>query len=309
MTTLLYGRPPAVFDPPGAATQVSPLIPGAAALEDVAEGSVDEIMVYAPPGVLERRYTLALALRAMKVGGRLDVMAPKDKGGSRLKKELQAFGVEIGETAKAHHRRCVVIRPETMTGIDEAIAGGAPRTVDTPNGASRWTQPGVFAWDRVDAGTNFLLATLLHQGSDMGLKGAGADLGCGTGELSRWVLEETPGVRSLRLIDIDRRAIDVAKRNIDDPRAQFEWADIRIVQAEGDLNFIIMNPPFHDGGAESKRLGVAFITKAAEMLTRGGILWMVANRHLPYEAELNALFKRVTPVADNGAFKIFMAQK
>ena len=125
MTTLLYGRPPLVFDPPstesGNAVQTSPLIPGSTALESFEAGSVDEAKIYAPPGVLERRYTLALALKALKVGGRLDVMAPKDKGGSRLKKELTAFGVEIGETAKAHHRRCIVIRPETMTGIDEAM--------------------------------------------------------------------------------------------------------------------------------------------------------------------------------------------
>ena len=55
MTTLLYGRPPAVFDPPGAATQTSPLIPGATALESLPENSADSIMIYAPPGVLERR--------------------------------------------------------------------------------------------------------------------------------------------------------------------------------------------------------------------------------------------------------------
>jgi len=36
MTTLLYGRPPAVFDPPSTATQTSPLIPGSTALEAVA---------------------------------------------------------------------------------------------------------------------------------------------------------------------------------------------------------------------------------------------------------------------------------
>ena len=33
MTTLLYGRPPAVFDPPADAIQTSPLIPESAALE------------------------------------------------------------------------------------------------------------------------------------------------------------------------------------------------------------------------------------------------------------------------------------
>ncbi|GAA0615836.1 class I SAM-dependent methyltransferase [Brevundimonas kwangchunensis] len=299
MTTLLYGRPPAVFDPPGAATQVSPLIPGAAALEDVAEGSVDDIMVYAPPGVLERRYTLALALRALKVGGRLDVMAPKDKGGSRLNKELHAFGVEIGETAKAHHRRCVVIRPETLTGIDEAIAGGAARVVP---GLEAWSQPGVFAWDRIDPGSALLAEHLPP------MKGAGVDLGCGYGALSVVTLR-SPAVTTLRLIDLDRRAVEASRRNVEDPRATFEQADVRLIEETGDRDFVVSNPPFHDGGAEDRRLGQAFIRKAAGLLKKGGVAWIVANRHLPYEAELNEAFKRVRMVADAGGYKLFEALK
>lgn len=299
MTTLLYGRPPAVFDPPGDAIQTSPLIPGSTPLESVAEASADVAMIYAPPGVLERRHTLALALRALKPGGRLDVMAPKDKGGSRLKKELEAFGLEIGESAKAHHRRCVVIRPETVTGLDEAIEAGAPRLV---LGLETWSQPGVFAWDRVDAGT-LLLAQALPP-----LKGAGADLGCGYGALATVVLR-SPAVTSLRLIDLDRRAVEAARRNVDDPRATFDWADARTVEANGDLDFVVMNPPFHDGGAEDRRLGQAFIRQAAAMLHKGGVLWLVANRHLPYEADITAAFKRFRPVADKGGYKVIEAVK
>ena len=299
MTTLLYGRPPAVFDPPGDAVQTSPLIPGSTPLESVADGSADAVMVYAPPGVLERRHTLALALRALKPGGRLDVMAPKDKGGSRLKKELQAFGLEIGESAKAHHRRCVVTRPDRIEGLDEAIEAGAPRLVP---GLEAWSQPGVFAWDRVDAGT-LLLAQALPP-----LKGAGADLGCGYGALATVVLR-SPAVTSLRLIDLDRRAVEAARRNVDDPRASFDWADARTVEAAGDLDFVVMNPPFHDGGAEDRRLGQAFIRQAAAMLKKGGVLWLVANRHLPYEADITAAFKRSRPVADKGGYKVIEAVK
>lgn len=303
MTTLLYGRPPAVFDPPGAATQVSPLIPGSTPLEDVAEGSTDDIMIYAPPGVLERRYTLALALRALKVGGRLDVMAAKDRGGSRLKKELEGFGVVVGESAKAHHRRCVVIRPETLSGIDDAIAAGAPRLVE---GLDAWSQPGVFAWDRIDAGS-LLLAQALPP-----LKGKGADLGCGYGALATVVLGSS-AVTSLRLIDLDRRAVAAARQNVSDPRATFEWADVRTIEADkdpgGDLDFVVTNPPFHDGGTEDKRLGQAFVRQAAGLLGKGGVLWLVANRHLPYEADLNAAFKRVAMVADAGGYKVFEAVK
>nr|WP_314433086.1 class I SAM-dependent methyltransferase [uncultured Brevundimonas sp.] len=303
MTTLLYGRPPVVFDPPqtgqGAATQTSPLIPGSTPIETVPEGSVDAVMIYAPPGVLERRYVLALALRALKVGGRLDVMAFKDKGGSRLKKELLAFGVEVGETAKAHHRRCIVVKPETLSGIDAAIADGGPRIVP---GLDAWSQPGVFAWDRVDAGSALLAEHLPT------LKGAGADLGCGYGALATVALR-SPAVTSLRLIDLDRRAVEAARKNIQDPRVAVEWADVRTMTAEGELNFVISNPPFHDGGAEDRRLGQAFIRKAADLLKKGGVAWIVANRHLPYEAELNAAFNRVRMVADAGGYKLFEAVK
>ena len=71
--------------------------------------------------------------------------------------------------------RCVVTRPETIEGLDAAIAAGALQQVE---GLDAWSQPGVFAWDRVDPGTA-LLAQVLPS-----LKGAGADLGCGFGALS-----------------------------------------------------------------------------------------------------------------------------
>ncbi|HEY1223761.1 MAG TPA: class I SAM-dependent methyltransferase [Brevundimonas sp.] len=299
MTTILHGRPPLVFDPPGAATQTSPLIPGSTPLESLADGSVDAAMIYAPPGVIERRYALAQALRALKPGGRLDVMGLKDKGGSRLKNELQAFGLEVNESAKAHHRRCVVIRPETIQGLDAAIAAGALQLV---KGLEAWSQPGVFAWDRIDTGS-LLLAEHLPA-----LTGAGADLGCGYGALSTVVLR-SPAVTALRLVDLDRRAVEAARRNIEDVRAGFDWADVRTVEANGDLDFVVMNPPFHDGGAEDRALGQAFIRQAAAMLKRGGTLWMVANRHLPYEAELKAAFKRVTPLEEGGGYKLFEAVK
>ena len=299
MTTLLYGRPPAVFDVPSQATQTSPLIPNSTALEAVEPGSVDEAMIYAPPGAIERRYTIALALRALKVGGRLDIMAPKDKGGSRLAKELKGFGLSFGETAKAHHRRCIVERPETIEGLDAAIAAGGPQVVD---GLDAWSQPGIFAWDRIDAGTA-LLAQVMPP-----LKGNGADLGCGFGALSTVALR-SKDITSLRLIDLDRRAIEAAKKNVQDARVSFEWADVRTLPTAGELNFIISNPPFHDGGSEDRRLGQNFIRQAAALLKTGGVAWIVANRHLPYEADLNDAFKRVKMVADQGGYKIFEAVK
>ena len=299
MTTLLYGRPPAVFDPPQDATQTSPLIPESAALEAQPPGSADAVTVYAPPGVLERRYVLALALKALKVGGRLDVMAPKDRGGSRLAKEMKAFGLEIAETSKAHHRRCISLKPETVEGLDAAIEAGGPQFV---SGLDAWSQPGVFSWDRVDPGSALLAQHLPP------LKGEGVDLGCGYGALATVILR-SPAVTKLKLVDLDRRAIQAARRNIDDARAKVWWSDARRLEAKGEKDFVVSNPPFHDGGAEDRRLGQAFVRKAAELLHKGGVAWIVANRHLPYEAELQSAFARFRMVADQGGYKVFEAVK
>ena len=46
-----------------------------------------------------------------------------------------------------------------------------------------------------------------------------------------------------------------------------------------------------------------------ERLYRKLYSWVVANRHLPYEAELNAAFKRVRLVVEGGGYKLFEATK
>jgi len=223
-------------------------------------------------------------------------MAPKDRGGSRLKKELEAFGCEAIEGSKRHHRICTVEKTEGLTRLDEAIAEGAPRQI-----GGLTTQPGVFSWDRVDPGTEGLLQTL------PALSGEGADLGCGIGLIARAVLA-APKITALHLVDIDRRAIEAARLNVEDPRASFAWADATLTEL-ADLDFVVMNPPFHDAGVENKNLGQRFIQAAHNALRKGGTLWMVANRHLPYEPILRPLFRTVEPRADGGGYKVFEARK
>lgn len=296
---LVYGFPPAVLaDVPAGARQASPLVPGSTPMEEASD--LDEMVMLAPPGTQERRYTLALALKALKPGGSLIALAPKDKGGSRLGGELEAFGCEVDETSKRHHRICAVRRSGTLGGLDEAIAQGAPRLVES---LGLWSQPGVFSWDRVDPGTALLSSRL------PALKGRGADLGCGIGVLAHTVLR-APGVSELTMIDIDRRAVDAARRNVDDPRARFHWADATGSEpALADLDFVVMNPPFHDAGAEDRGLGQAFVHRAAAILRPGGACWLVANRHLPYEAALTDAFKSVRLDIEAGGYKVYEARR
>ena len=301
MTGAVYGSPPAGLAlVPAGAIQLSPLVVGAAALEDLADGALDEIVIAAPPSAIERRFVLAQALRALKPGGRLVALAPKDKGGLRLRRELAAFGCEAADTARRHWRICATRRPDAPTGLSQAIAEGGPQV---PPRLGLWSQPGVFSWDRVDPGSALLAP---HIGAQAG---AGADLGCGVGVLALAALA-SPTLASLALIDLDRRAIEAARRNVSDARASFLQADLR---AEGPaasaLDFVVMNPPFHDGGAEDKALGQAFIRRAAAMLKPGGVLKLVANVGLPYEAVLAETFKDVRLIDQAPGYKALEARR
>jgi 16S rRNA (guanine1207-N2)-methyltransferase len=51
-------------------------------------------------------------------------------------------------------------------------------------------------------------------------------------------------------------------------------------------------------------LGQAVIAAAARALRPGGRFFMVANRGLPYDAELKASFASVTTLADNNKFRV-----
>jgi 16S rRNA (guanine1207-N2)-methyltransferase len=285
---------------PANAIQFSPLMPGAQALEQQGENELASMTMLAPPGTLERRYAMALALRAVVPGGAFRAHAPNHQGGTRLRREMQAFGCKVEETARRHHRIVVCTRPAGLIGVDEARSDGGPRLVET---LGAWSQPGVFSWDRVDPGSALLLDHLPV------LSGRGADFGCGVGILSRAILASAK-VEQIVLIDIDRRAIECARRNIGDARATFHWADVRAGAPKlSELDFVVMNAPFHDAGTEDRALPISFVKRAAEVLRSGGVCWLTANRHLPYEEVMRAAFRRVELKIETGGYKIYEAHK
>ena len=70
-----------------------------------------------------------------------------------------------------------------------------------------------------------------------------------------------------------------------------------------------MNPPFHSNGKVDIELGEGFIISAAKNLLRNGKLYMVSNRHLPYENILCRYFGYSKEIGGDNRFKIIMAEK
>lgn len=165
------------------------------------------------------------------------------------------------------------------------------------------TAPGVFSADHVDPGSAVLAGALPPV-----LKGHVVDLGAGWGYLSDAVLQRK-GVTAIDLVESDHAAVEAACRNIIDPRARFHWADARTFRPERPADHVVSNPPFHESRAPDPELGRSFIRSAAAMLASHGQLWLVANRHLPYEDTLKNAFRDVQTLGQTASFKLYSASR
>ena len=91
-------------------------------------------------------------------------------------------------------------------------------------------------------------------------------------------------------------------------RSQCRWHDVTQGVEQRKYDFIVMNPPFHEGRAAEPMLGMKFIAAAALGLKPDGELWMVANRTLPYEEVLEDAFGNWRKVTEEGGFKVLHAR-
>jgi 16S rRNA (guanine1207-N2)-methyltransferase len=127
------------------------------------------------------------------------------------------------------------------------------------------------------------------------------------------LLERCARITALDVYEAERRALDLARRNLAplESRAaiRYCWHDVT-AGLTASYDTIVCNPPFHTHArADRPDVGRRFIAAAAQGLRSGGRLWLVANRHLPYEQALGAGFAQVRIVTQQHGFKIVEATK
>lgn len=269
--------------------------------DGIAAGSQSLVLLLAPRARAWSRALLARAARLCAADGQVVACAANDEGAKSLEADFMRL-LGSGTVLSKHKCRVVWASPQAVDGalMEEWLHAAGPRQ----RGDGLWTQAGVFSADSVDPASALLM---MHLPAD--LSGKVADFGAGTGVLSRHVVRHCQQVRQIDLYEADHRALQLAKRNLDDSTvdARFHWHDIATgVQERFDA--VVMNPPFHLTGKRGiPELGQRFIDVAADALQSRGQLWMVANSHLPYEEVLARRFARVDAVAKHAGFKVLHA--
>ncbi len=257
-----------------------------------ASGKFSAAIVFLPRSKQQARNLIHFALSVTN-GGPVIIDGQKTDGIDSILKNCRIQGGNVsGVFAKSHGKVF------TLSGGDFS-SWARPKTTSIADGFV--TSPGVFSADGIDRGSDLLAASLPNN-----LSGKVADLGAGWGFLSHHILRHD-AVTQCHLIETNHDALECAKVNICDPRAQFHWADALNFNAESHFDTVVTNPPFHTGRVADPSLGRAFIDATSRLLRPRGVVWLVANRHLPYEQHLSALFKEVSEVNGDTSFKIFRA--
>ena len=130
---------------------------------------------------------------------------------------------------------------------------------------------GVFSKNHVDIATSFLMKTIYEE-----LNGDILDVGCGYGVIGI-TAAKNENVRSVTMLDINHRALELCKRNSEKNKVD---SKVKIIESNGFENvdekydIIITNPPIRAG----KSVIYKMYEDAKEHLRENGALYLVINK-------------------------------
>ena len=183
------------------------------------------------------------------------------------------------------------------------------RRLDADTGLWVCAHGAAFAGTAVDIGTRFLLSVLGEAVPDAR---RAIDLGCGTGMLASALAVARPEVR---VIASDQSAAAVASAaatavaNAVADRVTVVRDDGLSSQPDASADLVLLNPPFHIGGAVHTGIAHRLFADAGRVLVPGGELWTVWNSHLGYRQALDGAVGPTRQIARNAKFTVTASRK
>jgi 16S rRNA (guanine1207-N2)-methyltransferase len=261
----------------------------------------DLVLSHLPRGRAVVEALIQDAARALKPGGRLYLVAHKRAG----VKGAIAYAAEV-------LGRVGIVRQKGGYHVALATRENAPPAVPQTrhqrfqikvDGISSIliSQPGVFAWDRLDAGTEALI-----QAMEIGAGETVLDLGCGTGLLALTAVRQGARVTA---VDADVRAVESARQTLaaNGVTAEFIISDCAQAVMDRRFDIVLCNPPFHQGVGIEYETARQMVRDAATVLRPAGRLYLVSNAFVRYEREMQRGFARVQEIYSNRRYRVLRA--
>jgi len=294
------------------------LADGVAAL---APASFDLVLSHLPRGRAVQEELIRGAAWVLRPGGRFYFVASKHAGvKSAIAHARDLFGQCSVVRQKKGYHVALAIRPADLP-LPSPADGYVTHTI-TLDGVETTlvSKPGVFAWDRLDAGTATLVGAM-----EIGPHDRVLDLGCGTG-LAGLAAARRAGPRQLlprqtsevsedlgglaTLVDADVCAAESARRTLEAngiANGEVLLSDCGSAVFDRRFDVVITNPPFHQGVGVDYEVACQFVRDAARVLRRGGRLFLVANRFLRYGDLIRETFGNVATAYADSRYHVLSA--
>ena len=246
----------------------------------------------------------------LKNGGRLFISGFKGEGIKTYSKKAQLFFGSNAEVVRGQGtaRLIAIERGDAAGEVLDDKSYSELRQVSAEE-LDFYSKPGLFGWQKVDQGSAFLieqlpsLITRLHREP-----GSILDLGCGYGYL---------GIMTARLLQAKITAVDNNIAAVAACRKNFQSLAI-----DGEVfcddcgsslipgfDWILCNPPFHQGFDVESELTRKFIASSHRLLKPGGNALFVVNAFIGLERMAANLYDRVEVIANNKSFKVLMLSR
>lgn len=165
-----------------------------------------------------------------------------------------------------------------------------------------YTAPGVFSKSRVDKGTKLLVTAMqLNQGDKV------LDMGCGIGIVG--IVAAKRFNAQVLMVDINERAIDLAKRNVKLNNVAAEVRKSNVYENISEtFDTILVNPPLKAG----KKVCYAIIEQSIQHLTNRGTLQLVALHNKggsTLAGRMKAVFGNVQAIAKQSGYRVYLSRK
>lgn len=181
------------------------------------------------------------------------------------------------------------------------------RAIAQDSGLNILSKPGLFGWNKIDAGSALLIEQLRQTEFSGPLPKTCLDLGCGYGYLTL-AAARLPRCREVErwlLTDNNAAALRAAQYNLYTQGLHGEVipADAGS-QVQEPVELMLCNPPFHQGFSVDGDLTDKFLRSAHRLLQTKGEAFFVVNQFIPLERKAADLFHEINLLVNNGSFKV-----
>lgn len=247
-------------------------------------------------------HVINAAAGLLKTGGELVIAGEKQQGiQTYIKKAEQRLGSTAVVKKQGAARIGIIqkaIPGESLPDNDYTTLRPAITADDTVF----YSKPGVFGWDKIDQGSEFLA----HHLESLPIKNAQLlDLGCGYGYLSVMAQKYSPAIT--HATDNNAAALLACKKNFALHNITGDvFADHIGASLTPGYDVILCNPPFHQGFDIEHALTEQFIAASARLLARRGQALFVVNSFIALEKVAGRYFGKSDVVANNKRFKLVL---